>query len=86
MDRCLDDSTYYKARFACTYRLEEYYYTAAKAPHYPEAYLESKHTVPFAHWRSPKGVRHLFLTLHGAHMTCLRTAVIITLSLVTKII
>ncbi|EIE21327.1 hypothetical protein COCSUDRAFT_48069 [Coccomyxa subellipsoidea C-169] len=37
-------------------RLEEYNYSAAKGPHYPEAYLESKHTLPFAHWRTPKGV------------------------------
>lgn len=38
-------------------RLEEYNHEAAKAPHYPDAYLESKHTQPFAHWRTPKGVR-----------------------------
>ena len=25
-------------------------------PHYPEAYLESKHCKIFAHWRTPKGV------------------------------
>ncbi|BDA44557.1 probable alternative oxidase, mitochondrial [Coccomyxa sp. Obi] len=37
-------------------RLEEYTYIPAKLPHYPDAYLESKHTQPFAHWRSPKGM------------------------------
>ena len=25
-------------------------------PHYPEAYLESKHCKIFAHWRTPRGV------------------------------
>ena len=28
-------------------------------PHYPDAYLESTHCKVFAHWRAPKGVRHI---------------------------
>ena len=28
-------------------------------PHYPDAYLQSKHCKVFAHWRAPKGVRNI---------------------------
>ena len=41
-------------------------------PHYPEAYLESKHCKVFAHWQRPKGVSMHPMLAHVSHPTAHR--------------
>ena len=38
-----------------------------QVPHYPEAYLESKHCKVFAHWQRPKGVSMSPMLAHLSH-------------------
>ena len=38
-----------------------------QVPHYPEAYLESKHCKVFAHWQRPKGVSVRPVPAHALH-------------------
>jgi hypothetical protein len=40
-------------------RLDAYRGIDMQLPHYPDAYLQSKHCKVFAHWRAPKGVRNI---------------------------
>lgn len=57
--------------YACMSRLDAYRgLEQHRMPHYPGAYLESKHCKIFAHWKSPKGVSFgaaLFLIRTSAH-------------------
>ena len=38
-----------------------------QVPHYPEAYLESKHCKVFAHWQRPRGVSVRPVLAHASH-------------------
>ena len=38
-----------------------------QVPHYPEAYLKSKHCKVFAHWQRPKGVSVRPVPAHALH-------------------